>query len=191
MAGKKKSNESTRRSEIEILHDRVRISELYLKGWQQKDIAKELGMTESTVSRDLENLRKDWIASAAMNFDDAKARELAKIDRMEREAWVAWELSKTPDANAPDANMRGKKTVTQTGVEGKATEFQQTRETSPGDPQYMKVIQWCVEQRLKIMGGYAAEKREVTGKDGGPINVRSAKELTDDELASIIAGGSS
>ena len=191
MSGKKKSNESNRRTDAEILHDRVRISELYLKAWAQKDIAKELGMTEATVSRDLAALRQDWIASAAMNFDDAKARELVKIDRIEREAWAAWEQSKTPDQDAPDASMHGKKSTTQFGSEGKPTGWQQTKETSPGDAQYMRIIQWCVEQRLKIIGGYAAEKREVTGKDGGPIDVRSARELTDDELARYLQEGSS
>lgn len=37
--------------------------------------------------------------------------------------------------------------------------------------------------------GQWAEKRELTGKDGGPIVVKGARELTDDELAAIASGG--
>lgn len=33
------------------------------------------------------------------------------------------------------------------------------------------------------------ERHEVTGKDGGPIRVKTEKDLTDDELAAIATGG--
>lgn len=46
-------------------------------------------------------------------------------------------------------------------------------------------------RELILLGGYrAAERHEVSGKDGGPI-LTKAVELTDDELLSIARGGGS
>lgn len=36
---------------------------------------------------------------------------------------------------------------------------------SNGDPRFLAGIQWCIEQRLKIFGGYAAVKHEVDSSD--------------------------
>jgi hypothetical protein len=40
---------------------------------------------------------------------------------------------------------------------------------SAGDPRFLAGIQWCIEQRCKILGLLAAVKNELTGKDGGPV----------------------
>jgi hypothetical protein len=47
-----------------------------------------------------------------------------------------------------------------------------------------------LEQAAKEIGGAFTNRREMTGKDGGPITIKSAKDMTDDELAAIAAGGS-
>lgn len=42
-----------------------------------------------------------------------------------------------------------------------------------------------IEQAAKEIGGSFTNRRELTGKDGGPIAMKSAKDMTDDELAAI------
>jgi hypothetical protein len=46
-----------------------------------------------------------------------------------------------------------------------------------------------IEQAAKEVGGSFTNRRELTGKDGGPIATKSAKDMTDDELAAIAGRG--
>ncbi|CDH07537.1 putative phage terminase, small subunit [Xenorhabdus bovienii str. oregonense] len=51
----------------------------------------------------------------------------------------------------------------------------------------------AIRQLSELMGWDAPKKTELTGKDGGPININNtitAAELTDDQLAAIISGQS-
>ncbi|MDC9620870.1 terminase small subunit [Xenorhabdus sp. XENO-7] len=50
----------------------------------------------------------------------------------------------------------------------------------------------AIRQLAELMGWDAPKKTELTGKNGGPININNttAAELTDDELAAIISGQS-
>lgn len=43
------------------------------------------------------------------------------------------------------------------------------------------------EYLINRLAGTPTARREITGEDGGPISIRRAEELTDDELAAIIA----
>lgn len=48
-----------------------------------------------------------------------------------------------------------------------------------------------LEQAAKEIGGAYTNRRELTGKGGGPIETRrNAQDFTDDELAALAAGGS-
>ncbi len=150
-----------RRSAAQIARDRRRIADMYLAGAIQQDIADELELSQTTISDDLKALQKEWRESSLIDLDKAKATELARIDRLEREYWHEWEESK-----------QNKETITKKGTEGKSGERKEAtikEEGQRGDPRYLSGVQWCIEQRCKIVGIYAAEKRELTGKDGGAI----------------------
>lgn len=47
-----------------------------------------------------------------------------------------------------------------------------------------------LEQASKEIGGAFTNRRELTGKDGGPIGIKRAKDMTDDELSAIAGRGS-
>jgi len=40
---------------------------------------------------------------------------------------------------------------------------------SAGDPRFLTGVQWCVEQRCKMLGLLAAVKNEHMGEGGGPV----------------------
>lgn len=166
------------RDGAQIARDRRRIADLYLQGWIQADIADELHLSQPTVSRDLAALHKQWIASALVDFDAAKGSELAKIDRLEREYWRAWERS------CEDAE-----TVTQKGVEAAGQQRKEATKVvkgQSGDPRFLAGVQWCIDRRCKILGVDAPTRQEITGKDGGAVEV----DVTDvrSELARRLAG---
>ena len=82
-----------RRPRAQRMRDRRRIADLYLRGTLQCDIAAELELSESTVSRDLATLYKQWRVSALVDIGKAKAQELAKLDHLEATYWQAWQKS--------------------------------------------------------------------------------------------------
>ena len=139
------------RSGAQIARDRRRISDLYLQGWLQVDIATEIGVSAPTVSRDLKALQAGWLESALIDFNEAKARELAKVDRLEREYWEAWRRS------CEDAE-----TVRQEGDPKKPpSRVIKTSKGQAGSSQFLQGVQWCIDKRCKILGIDAPQKVEV------------------------------
>jgi predicted transcriptional regulator len=76
---------------------RKRVADLYLQGWTQTAIAADIGVTQPTVSLDLKKIQEAWRKDSIRDFDLRREIELQKIDRVEREAWSAWERSQKPD----------------------------------------------------------------------------------------------
>ena len=136
------------------------MADLYLQGWLQSEIAEELGLSKATVCRDLQVLQREWLQSALVDFNEAKAQELAKVDRLEREYWAAWERS---CEDAERERIEGNKDT--------PTKRVLTREEQSGDPRFLAGVQWCIERRCKIIGIDAPQRTEITGAEGGPIVV--------------------
>ena len=134
------------RSKSEIEKHRRRISELYLKGMLQEDIAAEIGISQPTVSRDLKAIQKVWQKETLYDFNEAKARELERIDILEREYWQAWQRS---CEDAETVKQKGKP-IGQGQVDTDSIE--RTVKGQAGDPRFLGGIQWCIIQRCKILG---------------------------------------
>ena len=152
--GKPKRNETQREYDLE------RTAAAYLRGKRQVDIAEELGVSQQQVSYDIKVLHRRWRESALIDLNEAKQRELARIDTLELEYWQAWEASR---------GERQRSAVSKTGETSRA---QIVKYDSPGDPRFLAGVQWCVEQRCKILGILAAVRNELSGPDGGPVTIR-------------------
>jgi len=151
-----------RRKTAQVARDRRAIAERYLKGMLQVDIAEEVGVSQSTVSRDLLALHKGWLEDASRTFAEAKAKELAKIDELEREYWRAWRAS-CEDAETVTEKGRG-------GA-GRVTSGEKTvqRKGQSGNAAFLTGIQWCIDRRCKILGVDAPVK--TAAKVGGKVAV--------------------
>ena len=150
-----------RRSNGQLARDRRRISDLYLQGWIQADIAEEVGIDQSTVSRDISFLQDEWQKSSLVDIDAKKAEELAKVDRLEREYWRAW------DESCKDAEtIRQEGTKPAVGEKVKADKIIKTAKGQAGDPRFLTGIQWCINKRCEIIGIDAPKKLEHTGPNG-------------------------
>jgi len=144
-----------RREPAQIARDRLRIADLYLKGRLQVDIAEEVGVTQATVSRDLKVLHQEWLEDAKIDFDKAKAKEIAKIDNLERIYHAAWERS-CEDAET----VRKKKSQVGEGSEHK--EMVTIAKGQAGDPRFLAGVQWCIDRRCKVLGIDAPAKTDIT-----------------------------
>ena len=141
--------------------DRRRVAALYLQGRYQVDIAAELGIDQSTVSRDLKAIRKEWRASSVRDFDEARAQELAKIDELEREAWAAWERSK---AETRTVTRRRRQVPAGDGTAGELSEQSLKTEQRHGDISYWNAVLKCVERRCALLGLDEPQKLDVKSR---------------------------
>jgi len=147
-----------KRTKFERENDLQRIAELYLKGWYQSAIAKEIGVAQPQIAYDLKEIRQRWRESSIRDFDEDRNQELERIDILEREYWSAWERSKE------------EKTRTRQTKHGDISSASVEKETLLGNPAYLSGVERCIELRCKILGLYAPIKNEVAGKDGAPID---------------------
>lgn len=136
----------------ELLARRHRVAQLYLQGRTLVEIGSALGVHYATVSRDLEWLRREWLASAVRDFDAARGQELAKIDELERQAWQGWFRSlearetKTIERDQLAARQAGEMPQVERGKARVRTEGQ------AGNPAYLHQIGWCITKRCELLG---------------------------------------
>jgi len=149
-----------KRTEFEREAHLVEIKEAYLRGDTQMDIAARLGLSQAQVSRDIATIQRRWRESSLVDINEARQRELERIDVLEREYWQAWEASK------------GEQQRSTASKDGDRSRAQIVKYESAGDPRFLAGVQWCVEQRCRILGLLAAVRNELTGKDGEPITYR-------------------
>jgi hypothetical protein len=135
---------ANKRTKLERERDLERISQAYLRGKTQQEMAQLFGVSQAQISYDLKVLQKRWLKSSLENITAAKAKELAKIDALERTYREAWERS---------CQDREVKTEEQTTA-GKSSRSRilSRQEQRDGNPAFLAGIQWCIEQRCKIWG---------------------------------------
>lgn len=129
---------------------RSRIADLYLKGMAQYRIAGIVGVTQQQVSADLRVLSKKWKESALIDIDTIKAKDLAKIDELEREYYEAWERSR---------KVQTKKRMKKSERSGGELKEQSMEEREMiGDPRFLEGVRWCIAKREGVFG-YGAPKK--------------------------------
>ena len=129
------------------LDRRRRVAAMYLQGMSQWEIGRQLGVTQQCVAKDVQALEKEWLASAVVAIDGAKAKELARIDRLERVAWRAWRRS---CRRKERASTRVEKKLAQDAQQAKTVTSKQT-ELRDGNPEYLKRVEWCISKRCELL----------------------------------------
>jgi len=147
--------------------DLQEISSLYLQGWIQAAIADHLAknrsykVSQQTISADIKTIQKRWLDSSLVDYDQAKAKELAAIDHLERVAWEAYDLSKDPIVKRKTAKK----------VDGETTEATQEVSLGYGDAKFLDKVSWCIDRRIKLLGLDAPTGMNVTWQDKLPEGV--------------------
>jgi predicted transcriptional regulator len=140
--------------EIEIR--RSKVAKLYLEGVRQVEIAGMVGVSEGQISQDLKKLRTIWAKARNTSIDQVVAEELAKIDNLECEYWVAWKKSITDHSKTVN-KARGKANAV-------TPDFQEITEMqiiNHGEPRFLNGIERCIERRCKLLGLDAPAKSNV------------------------------
>lgn len=148
---------------LEIVQRRQRVAELFLQGWTQDAIGRELNISQPQVAADLKKINQSWRESMIRDFDEARDQELARLRRLEREAWAAWERSKQPSQTATVNGEAGAQTA------------RRTVKHQYGDPRFLDIALRCSEARRQLLGLDAPAKITPTTPDGRPLTLEERR----------------
>src|SRR5205823_1739879 len=132
-----------------IFERRKRVAAMYLQGMKQWEIGRQLNVTQQCIAKDIQALEREWLASAVVAIDAAKAKELARIERKLNE------------------DTQKAKTIT-----SKATELRD------GNPEYLKRVEWCITRRCELLKLNPPQRLEHGGSSEMPPIQTEQVELT-------------
>lgn len=179
-----------RRTKTERAFDLLIIERHYLKGKGldaivalfEQERGYRLGRTQ--IYHEILRLRKLWEKEAVEMMSAAKAETLRSLRRQEEELWEAWDRSKQ-DAVRQTLTKTAGAIEGEGGKAGSRSTQQAVKESSCGDPAYMRLILDIHRERARIMGFEAPQKVEMSGPEGGPI-VTATAALDDEESEAIL-----
>jgi hypothetical protein len=135
---------------LALLERRKKVAARYLRGQTQWEIARAFEVEQATISNDLKAIHAEWLKEATLDRGEWTARELARIDEVERQAWAAWAKSQE-DAEVLRAKRRGDVAETEKIIKGQS-----------GDPCFLDIILKCIERRCGLLGLDAPKQLEFT-----------------------------
>lgn len=138
-----------------------------------------LAITRRQVGYDLARLHDQWLAEGADSHARKMAIELKRLDRLERELWIAWRRSQQ-DAETlteeqffvePVQNKKRKKKkrlqeeideiFLDGDITGTPTKSKLVRQGQSGNPAFLAQIHAVQQERRRLLNIYAASKAEV------------------------------
>ncbi len=176
--------------DLKVLARRRDVAQLYLQGYKQVELAQKHRVSQAQISLDLKWIRAEWIKESTLAFNERLARELARIDALEIEAWNGYRRSIGTKERTLTEKTEGLMANTRAQLQ---------KEQLLGDPRWLDQVKWCIEQRLKIFGVYAPTKiaptdptgqNEWTGKSDSEL-VTELQRIMDAAAARAGAGDSS
>lgn len=169
-------NATTDREKRQAMVDdrRARVASCKCQGMSIREIELALAKTKClnpetkkpwsrrAIHDDLVALQEIWRADALRDITTVKAEELAKLDRLEREAWVAWERS--VGRHQVKTTKTGR--VDRDGIEINEPEVTVKVDMLDGDPRFLAIVLDCQQRRAKLMGLDMPDKIAQTTADG-------------------------
>lgn len=163
--------QTQRRNQAKLARLKI-VSQMFLRQYTVRQIRAEVmkrlnlsTYSTATVQNDIKTVLEELQQQRLDNAEYALQLELERIDETCRELWAQWEKSKEDYVRT----MKKRKGVPQFGDEGgksKTTQIE-TRESTViglGNVSYISEIRAQLQERRKLLGLYAPEKKEVSGE---------------------------
>lgn len=152
------------------------VAQLYKRGYSIRAIRAEVmrrldlaTYSTQTVHKDVQTLLKEWRESRLEDIDDALQLELTRIDDTVQELWEQWEKSKEDYTRtqrkrkgAPARSGNQDNNSSDGGIRTFSVEEKTQQVIMLGNPAYIAEIRQQLAERRKLLGLYAAEKRNIT-----------------------------
>lgn len=167
--------------------DIAKLARLRLFGHTQTECAEKLGVSQATVSRDLAVVVAGWKSEAVADMESIKAKELAKLDALEVEAYAAWmgskaESQKTTVEERPGRQSSKDADDDKPAKNGKHIKIEKQR--SDGDPRFLQALLAIQDRRAKIIGFDVPVKFDGTVTNKATID---ASALSNEAISEILA----
>lgn len=138
------------------------ISGLYKRGYSFREIRSEVmkrldldTYSLETVHKDITRMLEEWREQRIDRIDQVVQLELQRNDDIIKEAWQAWDKSKT-DYERKSAKQQGLPTRSDDNTDGgiSTTKIEQSKELviRYGDPRYLDLILKVQERNAKLLG---------------------------------------
>lgn len=165
-------NIASRRTNEEVERDRVLIARMYVRGKSQHEMMLALNamyperpLTAKVIHLDLQAIRNMWLQSTMMDFNAAKAKELARLDETEREAWEAWERSKEKHVRIEYDVMDDQVPFSMDKIaDVKRKRKRKIVEATVGDIKYLEMVERMIKMRCDILGLFEAKRLQIDWK---------------------------
>ncbi len=157
----------TPREDVQIDHRRKKVAELYLKGSTQAAIARELGVSQPTISSDLKAIREKWTESRNRNLDEAREEQCRKLHVLLRAAWKGWQQSQEPVETTRIIQKNGE------------TKAEKMIRKGPGDPRFLHAVQRAIEAICRLLGLEAEASKNGEYLDEEAIRKKVSLEMWD------------
>lgn len=156
------------------------VASLYKRGNSvrkiQAEVMKRLDLPTyslRTVHSDIQVLLSEWRESRLSDMEDALQLELERIDDTVRELWEQWEKSKEDYVRETNVKRGVPKTKDDkkggsdngtTEIKTVSTERTTSNVVGLGNPAYISEIRQQLQERRKLLGLYAPEKKDISGE---------------------------
>lgn len=164
----------------------VIVAQLYKRGYSirqiRAEVMKRLGLTSystQTVHNDVKILLNEWKENRISDIDDAIQLELERIDETCRELWQQWEKSKEDYVQTRSTRKGSPSKNKETGereVQTYSVEEHQRSIIALGNPAYIAEIRQQLAERRKLLGLYAPEKRDISGRLETAVDITNMSE---------------
>ncbi|MCJ7759631.1 hypothetical protein MUP59_00610 [Candidatus Bathyarchaeota archaeon] len=159
----------TERTNEELERDRVIVARMYVRGKSQHEMLMTINsmypdrpISSKTINHELQVIRNSWLNSTLVDFNSAKAKELARLDEMEKEAWDAWERSKEKHIRI-EYDVADDQVPFSVDKIANVTRKRKHKiiEATVGDIRYLTMIESAIKMRCDIFGLFEAKKVQV------------------------------
>jgi transcriptional regulator with XRE-family HTH domain len=149
------------RTEFERERDLDRTADMYLQCYTQQQIADKIGVSRQQIAADIKELERRWQKSAVEKIAKRKARQLAKVTKLENLAWRM--LEKTNGELYEVMKEEGSR-------EGASFDrINKKISESAADPRWAKILLDCWVREGKITGSDAPDKLALTDTSGKDV----------------------
>lgn len=148
------------------------VAQLFKRGYSRRKIREEVkarlnlkSYALGTVQGDIQTLLAEWREDRIANTDDLVQLELERIDDAVKELWSQWEKSKedfTRQTRRQKGSPQRDGQTGQTSIKTYQTERTETDVAGLGDVTYIAEIRKQLEERRKLLGLYAPEKKDIS-----------------------------
>lgn len=143
-----------RPTDVKARETELRAWSLRQQGYTQEQIAAELGVGSSAISRALSRLSKRYLDTMLAEIGEVKAQQIARLEHIASEAMAAWEASKKMRRSV---TKRTTHHLVRARLDGTPTSFPLEDITAnsaeqTGDPRYLLVAMKAFEDIRAILG---------------------------------------